>query len=68
MKFKQKKENEDQIEHFCKQYQLKIDGPGFFKSLPKNGQMDSFFSATLSLKWNLYLISKNQTKHISQNT
>jgi 16S rRNA C967 or C1407 C5-methylase (RsmB/RsmF family) len=39
-------ENEKQIEHFLKTYQLEIVG-NVFKSVPKEGHMDVFFAAVL---------------------
>lgn len=41
-----KEENSDQITYFCQKYNLKVIGDTF-SSLPKAGQMDGFFAATL---------------------
>lgn len=39
-------ENENQIEHFLKTYELKLEGEPF-KSVPQEGGMDGFFAAIL---------------------
>lgn len=41
-----KEENLDQINYFCQKYNLRVVGE-VFSSLPKSGQMDGFFAATL---------------------
>lgn len=40
-------ENEAQVEHFCKTYQLKVEGE-MFSTLPTDKGMDGFFGAVLS--------------------
>lgn len=40
-------ENEEQIAHFCRTYNLKVSGE-IFKSLPSEGGMDAFFGAVLT--------------------
>jgi 16S rRNA C967 or C1407 C5-methylase (RsmB/RsmF family) len=41
-----KEENQSQIDHFCKEFKLKLTSDPF-TSIPKSGEMDGFFAATL---------------------
>lgn len=41
-----KEENENQLEHFQKTYQLQMEGAPF-QSIPKEGEMDGFFAVVL---------------------
>ncbi|CAD8065406.1 unnamed protein product [Paramecium sonneborni] len=42
-----KDENQNQVKHFCKKYDLSVVDNDYFQSLPERGGMDSFFSISL---------------------
>lgn len=42
-------ENQNQVEHFCKTYDLEIENIPF-TSIPKDGEMDGFYAAVLTKK------------------
>ncbi|CAD8153721.1 unnamed protein product [Paramecium octaurelia] len=42
-----KDENQNQVKHFCKKYNLSVVDNDYFQSLPEKGGMDSFFSISL---------------------
>ncbi|CAK62370.1 unnamed protein product (macronuclear) [Paramecium tetraurelia] len=42
-----KDENQNQVKHFCKKYNLSVVDNDYFQSLPEKGGMDGFFSISL---------------------